>query len=284
MKKILSKIFSTLSIFFAITAFSVVSGQVSLSITTDPVSCVVGRGRIIVSVVSGTSPYTYYLYDKNPLLPGAKILDSLVNTPLLTCTFAERTTATYFVGLIAANGQDLKLVTLAVVQTQALSVPVVTVAQGPTCNNTADAWLEATVSGGNPPYTYKWSAAAAGQTTKIAKNLGQGTYTVTVNDSYNCGPSNFKNIAFFDWNPVYTDSIPKVLTAGTIGTNHSICSGGDPNLLTSITDPTGGRGAYTYDWEYRTSSPVELGIPLVQIQRLMIHLPVCCSQEITAEG
>ena len=38
-------------------------------------------------------------------------------------------------------------------------------------------------------------------------------------------------------------------TAGSVGTDHEICSGGTPSTLTNITLPSGGTGALTYQWQ-----------------------------------
>ncbi len=41
---------------------------------------------------------------------------------------------------------------------------------------------------------------------------------------------------------------------GTIGSSQSICNGGDPAAFTSITDPSGGKGTWTYSWEYKVGT------------------------------
>ncbi|MBW8049265.1 MAG: T9SS type A sorting domain-containing protein, partial [Cytophagales bacterium] len=46
------------------------------------------------------------------------------------------------------------------------------------------AWV--TVSGGTPPYSYLWDAAAGSQNTDTATSLSAGTYTVVVADSNGC--------------------------------------------------------------------------------------------------
>jgi len=53
------------------------------------------------------------------------------------------------------------------------------------CPNTCNGFINSTISGGVPSYTYLWSTSPA-QTTANAQNLCPGTYTLTVTDSYNC--------------------------------------------------------------------------------------------------
>jgi gliding motility-associated-like protein/uncharacterized repeat protein (TIGR01451 family) len=55
-------------------------------------------------------------------------------------------------------------------------------------------------------------------------------------------------------NKAYTNSVKvtvnPALVAGSIGDDQAICFGRRPELLSSVTAPTGGTGSYTYQWQY----------------------------------
>ena len=243
-KKYITGIFAILAIIYT----NLASAQ-TFTLSTDDISCTAGNGRITVNVTSGTSPYNYLLFNGDPF-GGGSLIDSELNTLLTTHTFDEIPAAKYWIAVQATEGTLVQSITLSTVQDQALSVPVITVVSGPTCINSTDASLEATVTGGNPPYTYIWSPNTGGQTTKIATGLGQGTYSVTVNDSYNCGPNN-QRVIFYYYG--LDPSIPDSLNAGQIGGGSSICVGGDPAAITEVTPPSGGNGGYTFSWEYQNN-------------------------------
>jgi gliding motility-associated-like protein len=228
---------------------------VDFNLTTDAVSCIVGKGRIIVTISDADpGPYDYRLWDGPPLSGGHVIAQSL-NNPAPTYVFADWTAATYFVSVNTPADPAGKIhsVDLSTVQTQVLSVTI-SVLQGPTCIHSTDAIMQANPAGGNPPYSYLWSANAGSQTTQIATGLvAERTYAVTVNDSYGCGPK-VATILFYESNPTWKDSIPDSLNGGQIRANQNVCINGNPALLTNFTSPSGGRGAYTYDWEYELAS------------------------------
>ncbi|MBN2524546.1 MAG: hypothetical protein JXB24_14840, partial [Bacteroidales bacterium] len=235
------------SLVFLITLFTNNISAQTMTLATDDVSCIVGRGRIIVNVTSGTSPYSYYLFDGDPFA-GGNLLDSEVGTGDPTHIFADWPAAVYWVGLTSTEGSIAQPINLSTVQDKALSSPTITVVQGPTCINSHDGILSASATGGNPPYTYNW--APGGQITQTITGVGQGTYAVTVNDSYNCGPTNQATLFFYQG---IHDSIPDSLSAGSINGTQSICSGGNPGLLDEVIPPSGGRGGYTYSWEYQSN-------------------------------
>ena len=90
------------------------------------------------------------------------------------------------------------------------------VVSGPTCINSTNAILEVIATGGNPPYNYIWSANTGSQTTSQATGLGQGIYTVTVSDSYGCGPV-IPTFFYYKDLPDAAGTIPDSLNAGQIG-------------------------------------------------------------------
>jgi hypothetical protein len=53
----------------------------------------------------------------------------------------------------------------------------------PTCDNACDGTATATSLTGTPPYTYVWAPSGGTQT---ITNLCEGTYNVTITDSFGC--------------------------------------------------------------------------------------------------
>ena len=107
-----------------------------------------------------------------------------------------------------------------------------------TCFGLTDGKIDLTVSGGVPPYTYKWSN---GPTTQDVENLDNGTYTVTVKDARGGEKQESFNL---------TD--PAELKIAVTGTTDVKCKG-DPSGAIDIT-VTGGTGAYTYLWNTGTNT------------------------------
>jgi hypothetical protein len=58
--------------------------------------------------------------------------------------------------------------------------------------------LKSNPSGGILPYSYKWSANTGTQTSQVANNLLEGTYTCSITDNNGCGP---KVATFFLYEP-----------------------------------------------------------------------------------
>ena len=255
MRKLLSFKISFLIIGFLMAAFADIYAA-DFNLSTDAVSCIVGRGRIIVTINDADpGPYNYILWNGPPLGGGSVLAQSLAN-PASSFIFINQPAANYFVSVTSPSdpGGKIHPITLSTVQTTALTIPTFTVINGPTCINSSDAKIQANVSGGNPPYTYLWSANAGSQVTQTASGLKAAqTYSVTVNDANSCGPK-VGTIFFFE--AFYPIDIPDSLDGGQITGTQSVCINGDPSILSNSTLPTGGHGAYTYDWEFQTVSPL----------------------------
>jgi len=99
-----------------------------------------------------------------------------------------------------------------------------------------------TASGGS---SYSWSpstglSATTGATVTASPTTTM-TYTVTGTDANGCVNTQ-------------TVSITVTLAGGTIGSDETICSGGDPVAFTSSASATGGTATYTYEWESSTDN------------------------------
>jgi len=116
---------------------------------------------------------------------------------------------------------------------------------------TPDALNQATApTGGTGQFSYQWESSLDNATwTAIAgatgPNYTPGPLTATTYfrrqvTSGTCGPV---------YSPVITLTVLPALTAGTIGTDQTLCAGGTPAPLTSTASPSGGTGQYSYQWE-----------------------------------
>lgn len=113
----------------------------------------------------------------------------------------------------------------------------------PTCLTGNDGSIVSSASGGTPPYTYSLNGGTP-QASGTFNGLGPGTYTVTAIDNFGCTNTSSS----------VTLSSPSTLLAGSVSADQSVCSSGDPALLISVADASGGSGTVSYQWEY-TSVP-----------------------------
>lgn len=123
------------------------------------------------------------------------------------------------------------------------------------CYNTVPSSLTQSVAptGGSGSYTYQWQSSAdnvsfsniSGATTAnySPPSLTASTYYKREVTSGACGS---------DYNQPILITVYGDLTSGSVGSAQSICSGTSPSVFTELTAPTGGSGAYTYQWQ---SSP-----------------------------
>ncbi len=145
----------------------------------------------------------------------------------------------YLVEVTDNNGcSSVTALTTAVIN----EVPEVTVSNtGPVCEGAALS-LSASVSGGNPPYSYAWTkngAALPGVTTAnisfaSANILDAGTYEVTVTDANMCASVSVST-------QLLINQSPTVSISGDI----AVCEGGNATLTATA---AGGDGNYVYLW------------------------------------
>ena len=99
------------------------------------------------------------------------------------------------------------------------------------CSGDPTGSIDATVSGGTPPYTYQWSS---GEITQDITALPAGSYTLKVQDSKGCtATANFSV-------PTTTFHIARTLVQPT-------CYGASNGSIT-LHEPIGGTSPYTYQW------------------------------------
>lgn len=99
------------------------------------------------------------------------------------------------------------------------------------CHGFSDGYIDITVSGGTPPYTYLWSN---GMMVQDLVNIPAGSYTVTVTDAHNCE---------IERTYVITQPDPLELI---IHSQDVLCYGENTGQI--LLNVTGGTSPYTYEW------------------------------------
>ena len=131
------------------------------SVVTYPSSPCVPTGKAIATASDGTPPYSY-----------------LWNTGATTSTIENLAPGTYTVTIRDACNASKSYSKSVGTKTISLSANITCTPTG-SCQGS----ITVNVTGGDSPYTYRWSN---GQTTQTATNLCKGTYTVTVTDAMGC--------------------------------------------------------------------------------------------------
>lgn len=109
--------------------------------------------------------------------------------------------------------------------------------QDVTCFGAKDGSATASVSGGTPPYTYKWTPYGGNGPT--ASGLSGGTFTVEVTDANQCKVSTSVEIK----------EPPEMnVTIGGSGAVVRYCNNETPPSVTLTINATGGEPPYTYNW------------------------------------
>ena len=182
-----------------------------------------------VRIVNGTPPFTYQWNDPasqtTALAPGLCTgIYNVVGTDSVGCVTNTNVPITepaplntFSVVASNYNGQDIS------------------------CANASDGMAAAVGTGGTPPYTFQWDAAAGSQATDTAFNLAAGTYTYIMTDSNGC-----------DTNGTIDLSDPVPLTGNTqVISDYNgrmiSCNGASDGMLRATA--SGGTGAYSFQWD-----------------------------------
>ena len=184
----------------------------NLSATTVDVSCNGGSdGSINLTVTGGTPGYTY-LWSNG--FTGQDPSGLSAGTYTVTVTDANNCTAT----LSRTINEPPALMITGVMS------PV-------SCFGGNDGWIDITVTGGTPAYSYNWSNGFTGED---PSNLSAGTYVVTVTDANNCTET---------YSIMVTQ--PPLLVLSTVVDDVDCFGGSDGSIDLTV---TGGTPGYTYNW------------------------------------
>ena len=200
-------------------------------VISPTVACNVNDGSLSLSVSGGTAPYTYAWsrvpagfssVQQNPtgLSAGAY---TVTVTDLNTCT----STAT---GTVVAASRNL-------------SGTVTNVS----CNGLKDGAIDLTVTGTSTTFTYAWSN---GNLTQDISNLGAGSYTVTVTDSYGCTSTATYAI---------TQPAPLVISLAAVNDTDPLPGAANANGSINLT-VSGGTMPYSYSWADGPTSEDRIGL------------------------
>ncbi|MBK6995750.1 MAG: SprB repeat-containing protein [Lewinellaceae bacterium] len=123
----------------------------------------------------------------------------------------------------------------------AANLPNLTAVPTPTSCNMSNGSIDASVTGGVPPYTYLWSNGA---TTEDLNNLPAGNYILTVTDANSCTNTVSANV---------TNNNPS-LTASIQSFKNVTCFGSSDGTATAL--GSGGDGVLTYLWSNGATTAV----------------------------
>ena len=185
-----------------------------LSIDTfENVLCHGGNNAFIdLGVIGGTPPYSY-LWSNGETSEDIQFL----------------TAGTYTVTVTDANGCSE---TISQTITEPEPITVEDTIHNVSCYGGNDGYIDISVSGGTPPYSYTWSN---GDSTQDINNLIEGNYSVTVTDSHGC--------QYFE--TYYVDEPDAPLQTSITG--HDVLCHGESTGSADLT-VTGGVPPYSYQW------------------------------------
>jgi hypothetical protein len=130
--------------------------------------------------------------------------------------------------------------------------------QNASCNNGADGWAEAHVTGGTAPYTYQWTN---GDTTKKIENITTNNYFVFVTDAKGCVVQG--SIFVGDPKGIFTTETEK---------NPTCYKGSDASIQLNV---TGGNLPYGYLWNTGATTK-DLNNLTAGNYEVAITCPDCC--------
>ncbi|GAA0565074.1 hypothetical protein GCM10009415_54680 [Chitinophaga japonensis] len=178
-------------------------GPLSVAISTTAVTCASGQDGTATGIVSGgTAPFHYEW-----------------TTGDTTAGIQNITEGSYLLFVRDAHGCET--------QNQAdIYIPggIVIDAdiKAPTCHGDCDGYIRTSISGGVPPYTYKWNT---GHTGAALEQLCAGRYTLTITDANNC-------------RRIQTFSLPDPAPLQVqLGADKTLCNGQAWTVNAAIADP-----------------------------------------------
>ncbi|MFY7670837.1 SprB repeat-containing protein, partial [Tenacibaculum sp. MEBiC06402] len=195
---------------------------------TTSILCNGDNGELTANVSGGVTPYTYEWTVKNTttVLSSTNILDNTSGN-------------TYVLKVSDANGNET-IKEYTVVEPEALMISDVQ-SQNVSCFGGNDAFIDVTIIGGIPPYSYSWNN---GETTNKIENLIAGTYEVTIRD---------KNLCEISQSFTITEPAAALSLANETVIN---LTGFETNNGSISIDVVGGTPDYTYEWRVQGESSI----------------------------
>lgn len=200
--------------------------------TTQTASCTgANSGAVNLSVVGGTTPYTYSWTGPGGFTATTQDITSLSAGAFSVVVTDARGCANSSTWSVTDPGSF-----------------TITVAQGVManglnllCNGGNNAWITNEVRGGQQPYSYSWTGPGAySATTDDVSGLSAGTYVFTVTDAIGCSTSR-----------TYSVTQPAPFVSAIVGNNagggfNISCTGGSNGSTSGSI--TGGNAPLSYSW------------------------------------
>lgn len=198
--------------------------------TVTNVGCFGGsNGAIGLTITGGTMPYTYQW-----------------STGESTQQITNLLPGSYIATVTDGNGCVAQLSGIAISQPSAPLATAVSLLQNVDCYGGVDGWVDLTVTGGTPVYTYNWTNGA---TTEDVNNLSSGTYTVYITDANGCMDSTFAKV-----------NQPDTLLSASMVIHQIISCNNGSNGMIKIT-VSGGTYPYTYLWSNGCTTATNPNLP-----------------------
>lgn len=156
------------------------SGVCANVVSVQNTTCGLNNGSVTLGSSSFYSSTNFYLYSADN-----NYITSATTTNQSATTIANLTAGTYYATVLDLGGCTGKSQNFIVNQSSQLDFGLYIVPNS-TCANLPNGKLYVTGQTGSGPYTYLWSNGA---TTSFITGLTQGSYSVTVTDSYGCKQS-----------------------------------------------------------------------------------------------
>ncbi|GIV33136.1 MAG: hypothetical protein KatS3mg031_0671 [Chitinophagales bacterium] len=201
---------------------SITVGQpaaLSATWTVTNVQCYGGSdGAISLTVSGGTMPYAF-LWSDSSVTEDLSGISAGTYSVTITDAHACSTTA-----VVPVHESDSLSITLAVTNTS--------------CSGGKDGAIDATVTGGTPPYSYQWNTGA---TTEDITGLAAFYFSLTVTDSKGCSKSKGVSVGQ-----------PQPIQIALVSNTPVSCNGGTNGALDISV--SGGTPGYTYQWSNGAAS------------------------------
>lgn len=161
--------------------------------------------------------------------------------------------------------------------------PIINFTATPATCSACDGTATATVTGGTPPYTYAWDAAANNQTTQTATNLCPGNYDVTITDANGCTATNTVTITQTGAITLNVTTIDETCLGDNDGVISATAANGTPTYQYDIGGPQQTSGTFTGLTPGTYTITVTDASGCVETAQVTINAgPLCCTLVPTA--
>ena len=142
-------------------------------------------GLIEVYIAQAVPSFTVKLYDRPPAIKQRTLEVVTTNDTLIT--FASLSAKKYYISIVDGKNQYFSG-EVVINEPEPLKYLGDSIVKNPSSESATDGIIKVKITGGVPPYSYKWGEAAGEQKTQHAGNLSYGVYKCIISDANNCGP------------------------------------------------------------------------------------------------